>query len=62
MQYVEHEDAQILVPRHISRIAFVSIQCFLLVATLSYYMESYFTCLHLILLYIFSLLHWSCIY
>ena len=62
MQYVEHEDPHILVPRHISRNAFVSIQCFLLVATLSYYMEGYFTCLHLILLYIFSLLHWNCIY
>ena len=62
MQYVEHEDAHILVPRHISRNAFVSIQCFLLVAILAYQLEYYYVAVHMSFMYIFSLLHWRCVY
>jgi hypothetical protein len=62
MQYVEHEDPHILVPRHISRNAFVSIQCFLLVAILAYQLEYYYVAVHMSFMYIFSLLHWRCVY
>ena len=62
MQFVEHEDPQILVPRHISRNAFVSIQCFLLVCILAYQLEYYYVAVHLSFIYICSLLHWRCVY
>lgn len=62
MQFVEHEDTQILVPRHISRNAFVSIHCFLLVAILAYQLEYYYVAVHLTFMYIFLLLHWRCVY
>ena len=62
MQYVEHEDPHILVPRHISRNAFVSIQCFFMVSILAYQLEYYYVSVHMALMYILSLLHWRCVY
>jgi hypothetical protein len=62
MQYLEHEDAEILVPRHISRNAFVSIQCFLLVSILAYHLEYYYASVHMLVMYISSLIHWRCVY
>ena len=62
MQYVEHEDPHILVPRHISRNAFVSIQCFLIVSILAFQLEYYYVAVHTAFMYTFSLLHWRCVY
>lgn len=62
MQYIEHEDAEILVPQHISRNACVSIQCFLLVSILAYHLEYYYVFVHMIFMYTFSLLHWRRVY
>lgn len=56
---MEKEDPELLIPTHISRRAFVSIQCFILVSILAYKLEYYYVSIHLFFLYIVSHLHWN---
>ena len=59
MKYIQHNDPIILIPQHISRQAFYSIQMILFCSGLAFYLQYYITCPLLFIIYITSLLHWN---
>ena len=60
--FLQHNDPYILIPQHISRQAFYSIQVLGFCIGAAYYTKYYITCLLISILYTTSMLHWNKIY
>ena len=60
--FLQHNDPYILIPQHISRQAFYSIQVLGFCIGAAYYTKYYITCLIISILYTTSMLHWNKIY
>ena len=57
--YLQHIDPIVLIPQHISRNAFYSIQMILIACGVAYFLEYYITFFLFFVIYITSLIHWN---
>ena len=57
--YLQHIDAIILIPQHISRNAFYSIQMIIITAGVAYFLEYYICSILYVFIYFTSLIHWN---
>lgn len=57
--YLQHIDPIVLIPHHISRNAFYSIQMILISVGVAYFLEYYITFFLFFVIYITSLIHWN---
>ena len=57
--YLQHNDPIVLIPQHISRNAFYSIQMILIAVGVAYFLEYYITFFLFFVIYITSLIHWN---
>ena len=57
--YLQHNDPIILIPQHISRNAFYSIQMIIITAGVAYFLEYYICSILYVFIYITSLIHWN---
>ena len=57
--YLQHIDPIVLIPQHISRNAFYSIQIILFTAGFAYFFEYYICSFFFVFIYITSLIHWN---